>query len=144
MLEQLQGKVNLKDRVIFMLPPKHRKSDMITMNELGVTHHFIKPVGRTHFLQVIYDLLGDEKIGETSGLHKRKKEKSTSLLDKGLLRILIAEDSEDSQAVVKLFLRDGPFHLDFAADPELVGRCSNQLAKSTACVTRFLPVPFDR
>jgi CheY-like chemotaxis protein len=112
LVESLQGK-DASKKTIMMLPPAHRRSDIIRLRELGVKNYVIKPIKENHLLNSIFVTLGmrDPSIDI-------KKDQKKAAFDERRLSILAVDDMEDNRLLLKIYFKNTPYQVEFAEDGE--------------------------
>ncbi|MEQ9364792.1 MAG: response regulator, partial [Leptospirales bacterium] len=97
--------------------------------ELGVAAHLFKPVKRSTLLAAAKQVLGPKAGPATTGgasrdaralqgevAHGPASAPGDPARDRPRLRVLVAEDNEDNQVLLRAFLKDAPVNLDLAAN----------------------------
>jgi len=101
-----------QDLTIVMLASDHWADDIARTYDMGLGGYLIKPIRKSDLLQTISIALGRSKgIQHTTGSVPVAQVPASEVRN---LRILLVEDSQDNQLLVRAYLKQTPYHLDIA------------------------------
>ena len=108
---------NIGKSTIMILPPGHRRGDLVRMRDLGIQHYVNAPIKRAELNQAVFNTLNIkdpfQKDGTQSANRNSKRKKSEALKP---MNILVVEDSEDSRMLFEVYIKGLPYQLTAAED----------------------------
>lgn len=107
-LKQLKYKIDAK-KLIFLLPPIHRKNDLMEIESHVGAKYIYKPLSHSKICQIF---LPSKKITKTSYNFSKQSYK-----------ILIAEDDLDNQDLIRAYMKGFNHNLTFAKDGQEAFEC---------------------
>ena len=115
-VERLDENTRRLDKAILMLTSDTRADYIARCQPLGITRYLVKPVKRSDLLQAIMQAIG---VGQFSGEIVPIGKEIPELRDERPLRILLVEDTEDNQLLIRSYLKKYPYHLETAENGEI-------------------------
>jgi PAS domain S-box-containing protein len=112
--EYIRGHSPTPDVVVLMLTSDNRAGDAARSRELGIPYYLVKPVRRAELLQAIQGALQSSTSPPPQPASAPTDYRPATLL----LRILVAEDSEDNAVLIRSYLKDSGCQIEMAANGE--------------------------
>jgi len=126
--EYIRSHPSITGAVLLMLTSDCRAGDAARARDLGIPGYLVKPVRRLDLLQAITAALEHRPTVEP--VEQPAPPPATTAPPSYILRILLAEDSEDNAVLIRSYLKDSGYHLDIAQNGE-------------EAVHKFSASPFD-
>jgi len=117
-LETLRGGARLGLAVV-MVSPESNAAEDARARELGAVGCLVKPIRRDALRQAVSAALGQVERAAAAAASAPPAAEGAALRP---LRILLAEDSPDNQALIQAYLKQTPYQVDVAENGELALR----------------------
>jgi CheY-like chemotaxis protein len=104
--ERLARELQSAARVVMMLTTDHRRGDIQLCADAGLGGYLLKPVKETALRELVLAMTTDRESSAPDAAERELPWTS----ERGL-RVLLAEDSNDNQLLVRAYLRDTPHEL---------------------------------
>lgn len=114
--KKIQEEIALTAPMIIMLTSDSRSGDLEKARSLGFKAYLVKPIRRSELLKTITEVLLGQKETPATSLRTPLKEVRSGNERK---RVLIAEDAVDNQALLKAYLKNEPYELDFVENGKI-------------------------
>ena len=126
----IKAQPEMQETVLILLTSVHRKDDLKKAREIGFVRVLYKPVKRAELKEAIVHALGSRDLTGTqlphmhSGYQGRAEGKGTPItvltpLQKQPLRILLAEDNEDNQTLIRMYMKNSHHNMQIVANGQL-------------------------
>ncbi|MBI3951884.1 MAG: response regulator, partial [Acidobacteria bacterium] len=114
--EQMKADVGTSDITIMMLSSGSRRGDIRRVRELGIAGYVVKPVKSSDLLNAITAAMTHTT---TAAMGSLPAERMAGRDVQRPLRILLAEDSEDSRLLIQLYLEKTPHQVEVAENGDI-------------------------
>lgn len=106
--ERIVGDRELSNVTLMMLTSDNRHGDIVRAKELGLASYLVKPVKRTELFRNIQNIFSNKTSQKSMEVFTPQ---STDQGRKDQLKILLVEDSEDNQILIKSYLKHTPHQI---------------------------------
>ena len=112
---EIQRTPYFQDTKLLILKPDGQPVNMVPLGEPGGRNCFIKPIKQEILASAIREVLRIRRK-ESSDL---KRNTNPDRQNEDPLRILLAEDDHDNATIIRHFLKEKPYHIDWVENGEL-------------------------
>ncbi|HEX9016648.1 MAG TPA: response regulator [Chloroflexota bacterium] len=109
--ERITAELEMPETALVMLTSDRLNGDVSRMREIGIDQYLVKPVKRSDLLDAIAAALGKPRLSVAPVSEGGEQAEAD---DTRPLRVLLVEDSEDSQLLIQSYLKKTPYTLEFA------------------------------
>ena len=125
------------DLPIFMLSSDSRSGDLARCRDLGIAGLLMKPVRRADLLQRVVKRIA--RVSEPEAVEAERAKLSAKDAHRAV-QILVAEDSEDNQFLLKTYCQRTPYHLTVVEDGDQAVEAYLEGAFSLILMDAHMPV----